>query len=56
MGARLPQAGSDLWQEYAAKIEDLQRCCYDPAAPGCIVEPIENLKQWLKRNDTALKP
>ncbi len=55
MGARLPQVGSGLWEEYGAKIEDLQRCCNDPAAPGCIVEPIENLKNWLARQDAAAK-
>lgn len=55
MGARLPEVNSSRWTEYEANIRDLQRCCDDHSASGCIVEPIENMKQWLKRTDAALK-
>jgi hypothetical protein len=55
MGSRLPEVDSDLWAEYHAKIKDLQRCCDDHAAPGCIVTPIENMKQWLARQDATIK-
>ena len=46
--------------EYQADVQDLQRCCADHSAPVGIVEPIENLKQWLerqaaKRTDAAPK-
>ena len=54
MGIRLPDVNSSLWTEYDAKIKDLQRCCADHSTPGCIVEPIENMKQWLARQDAAL--
>ena len=34
---------------YAQALADLQRCCADHDAPGCIVEPIENRNAWLTR-------
>jgi len=34
---------------YEQDLADLQRCCADHDAPGCIVEPIENLNTWLTR-------
>ena len=49
MGERLPHVDSELWKEYEAGLCDLQRCCKDPTAAGCIVEPIGNLEAWLKR-------
>ena len=55
MGARLPEVDSELWKEYDAKVKDLQRCCDDLSAPGCTVEPIENLKQWIKRTEASSK-
>jgi hypothetical protein len=55
MGARLPDVDSYLWKEYESKVQDLQRCCANPSAPGCIVEPIENLKQWLERKEATIK-
>ena len=55
MGSRLPEVGSYLWAKYHAKIKDLQRCCDDHSAPGCIVTPIENMKQWLARQDATTK-
>lgn len=54
MGERLPDVHSFLWNEYEAHVKELERCCADHAAPGCIVEPIENLKQWLSRTDPSL--
>jgi hypothetical protein len=55
MGIRLPEVNSSLWAEYDAHIRDLQRCCEDHSAPGCIVEPIENMKRWLERADAKDK-
>ena len=52
MGERLPDVGSDLWKEYYAKVEALQKCCDDPNSPGCIIESIEDKKQWLQRQKT----
>ncbi len=49
MGERLPHVDSALWDQYEAGLRDLQRCCKDPTAAGCIVEPIGNLEAWLKR-------
>jgi hypothetical protein len=54
MGARLPEVNS-LGAEYDADIRDLQRCCDDHSTPGCIVEPIENIKWWLERTGSADK-
>lgn len=34
---------------YAQAVTDLQRCCADHAAPGCIVEPIESREAWRAR-------
>lgn len=34
---------------YRRDLADLQRCCADHDAPGCIVEPIESRKSWLSR-------
>jgi hypothetical protein len=34
---------------YQSDIEALQRCCDNHDAPGCIVNPIENVKTWLER-------
>jgi hypothetical protein len=34
---------------YEQALADLQRCCADHDAPGCIVEPIENRNAWLTR-------
>jgi hypothetical protein len=53
MGERLPDVGSDLWQEYEASLNDLERCCKDPSAAGCLVDPIGNKEQWLERLDAA---
>lgn len=50
MGERLPFAGSDLWEEYETSLSNLQRCCADPTAAGCIVEPIGNRDDWLRRH------
>jgi hypothetical protein len=43
------------WQRiYEQDVKDLQRCCDNPDAPGCIVKPIEGLRAWLERQeDTA---
>ena len=38
---------------YDAAVADLERCCADPKAPGCIVEPIENRDAWLARRMSA---
>jgi hypothetical protein len=38
---------------YQQDVEDLQRCCENPDAPGCIVSPIQNLRDWLKEQETA---
>jgi hypothetical protein len=56
MGVRLPEVDSTLWAQYDAKIKELQRCCDDHSAPGCIVEPIENMKKWLERQEATVKP
>jgi hypothetical protein len=53
MGERLPDVDSDLWKLYEAGLKDLERCCKDPSAAGCLVEPIGNKKQWLEQLDTA---
>ena len=50
--------GNDLTLEqwnviYERDLADLQRCCADHAAPGCIVEPIESRKAWLARTADA---
>jgi len=34
---------------YQRDIEELQRCCADHNAAGCIVDPIESVKSWLDR-------
>jgi hypothetical protein len=49
MGERLPDPDSELWVQYFAHVEALQKCCDDPGAPGCIVEPIGSKKEWLER-------
>jgi hypothetical protein len=37
------------WQRiYQQDVEDLQRCCENPGAPGCIVEPIQSFEAWLE--------
>jgi len=54
MGTRLPDADTDLWASYEADVRDLQRCCKDHSAPGCIIEPIEGKAAWLTR-ETATK-
>jgi hypothetical protein len=38
---------------YQQDLADLQRCCADHDAPGCIVEPIESRSAWLARNMAA---
>jgi hypothetical protein len=38
---------------YEKDVKDLQRCCENPELPGCIVEPILGLKDWLKAQDAA---
>ena len=51
----------DLWaDDYVTNPCDIlkcspgfERCCADPTAPGCIVEPIEGRQAWLKRRITA---
>ena len=55
MGKRLPDVNSALWKDYGTHVRDLQRCCADPSAPGCIVEPIENLKHWLSRTERSVE-
>jgi hypothetical protein len=55
MGERLPYVDSRLWKGYAANIKELQRCCDDHSAPGCIVAPIENMRLWLKRVEASRK-
>jgi hypothetical protein len=38
------------WQRiYQQDVEDLQRCCENPDAPGCIVSPIQGLEAWLQQ-------
>lgn len=34
---------------YDHDVAELERCCADHDAPGCIVEPIESRSAWLKR-------
>jgi hypothetical protein len=46
--------GNDLTREmwditYTHDVAELERCCADPTAPGCIVEPIESKAAWLAR-------
>jgi len=38
---------------YEQSLADLQRCCADHDAPGCIVEPIESRDAWLARTSSA---
>lgn len=50
--------GNELTEEewnviYDRDVAELERCCADPTAPGCIVEPIEGRQAWLKRRMTA---
>lgn len=50
-GDELPYAE---WSRiYEQDVKDLQRCCQDPDAPGCIVSPIESLRAWLDEKDAA---
>ncbi|MDG2303328.1 MAG: hypothetical protein P8R42_01540 [Candidatus Binatia bacterium] len=53
MGSRLPDEDTDLRAEYGKDVEELQRCCEDHDAPGCIVEPITNNKEWPARQMAA---
>ncbi len=42
------------WHEiYAADVADLQRCCNDPEAPGCIVQPIQGYQSWVEEQVKA---
>ena len=38
---------------YQRDLAELERCCADHDAPGCIVEPVENKAAWLKRAMSA---
>lgn len=38
---------------YERDVAELERCCADHDAPGCIVEPIEGHAAWLRRQMTA---
>jgi len=38
---------------YDRDVAALERCCADPTAPGCIVEPIEGRESWLRRQMSA---
>lgn len=38
---------------YEQDVAALERCCADPGAPGCIVEPIESKQAWLSRQMAA---
>ncbi|MBM4267034.1 MAG: hypothetical protein FJ144_10530 [Deltaproteobacteria bacterium] len=38
---------------YEQDVADLERCCADHDAPGCIVEPIVNKEAWLRQEMSA---
>lgn len=38
---------------YEQDVKDLERCCEDPEAPGCIVSPIQGLQAWLEQHKAA---
>jgi hypothetical protein len=48
-----PRPYTDWRRIYQQDVEDLQRCCENPEAPGCIVSPIQSLKSWLAEQDAA---
>ncbi len=35
---------------YRQDVADLQRCCENPQAAGCIIQPIQNMETWLKEH------
>ena len=52
--------GNDLplaeWNRiYQQDVKDLQRCCDNPEAPGCIVSPIQSLEEWLADRNAGEK-
>jgi hypothetical protein len=34
---------------YQHDVEELERCCADPDAAGCLIDPIESLQRWIDR-------
>lgn len=38
---------------YDHDVAELERCCADHDAPGCIVEPVENKSAWLEGTMSA---
>jgi len=50
-GNRLPYTE---WREiYQQDVKELERCCDDHDAPGCIVSPIQSLRAWLEDNNIS---
>lgn len=45
------------WREiYERDVKDLERCCNDHDAPGCIVSPIQSLQAWLAEKALNSEP
>jgi hypothetical protein len=51
LGNELPYAE---WRRiYHQDVKELERCCNNPKATGCIVSPIQSLQSWLGERETT---